>query len=130
MNLVDILKQQIRAFAEGRLSAEEFEDWYVPAFWDVDPDGELARNQMVRRVESLLIDWKSGDISESELALLMASLHPERADFHVVETVASSNTSVVIHRSSGGGNVSPRIDGKDDFVTETIGSTQHPIAPS
>ncbi|MBM4285635.1 MAG: hypothetical protein FJ128_10370 [Deltaproteobacteria bacterium] len=69
MNLaLDIdIREQLARYLVGEISFQEFEDWFVPASWNVVQGKNVAAINIVYEIELWLAEFSDGFWSEAEL---------------------------------------------------------------
>jgi len=66
--------ERLAQYLAGRLSIQEFEDWFVPSSWDVRQSGTTQDADLVYRVELFLAEFSNDDWTEEELKSKFRSL--------------------------------------------------------
>ena len=62
-----IISTLVRRYVAGDISLRDFQDWFIPATWDVAkcPDKEIVK--AVRNIQLSLAEFSSGDLTEAQL---------------------------------------------------------------
>jgi hypothetical protein len=68
------LKNRVSDYIAGEISLEEFEDWFVPTYWNVLTGKEEELSQMVYDIELRLAEYSRGNWTEHELKEHLNSL--------------------------------------------------------
>jgi len=61
------IRRSLGRYLAGELSLSEFQEWFVPRAWDLDPSEDALAYQLVGRIELLLAEASSGHWTEMEL---------------------------------------------------------------
>lgn len=67
MSLKQQIYQHIQAYLDGEISAAEFEEWFIPATWQVDVERDADLGPLVAHITSIIVDFKDAEISEDDL---------------------------------------------------------------
>ncbi len=62
------LREHLAATASGRLSLQEFREWFGPVAWEAESAHQPTDTDLIDEVELLLAEFDNGDWSELELA--------------------------------------------------------------
>ncbi|MGP8245337.1 MAG: hypothetical protein ACLQVN_12570 [Bryobacteraceae bacterium] len=54
------IQQHLMQYLGGRMTLTDFEDWFLPVFWDVDSEDEQTR-EMAGTVHILISEFSRGD---------------------------------------------------------------------
>lgn len=65
------LKNRVSDYIAGKISLEEFEDRFVPAYWNVLTGKDEELSQMVYEIELRLAEYSKGYWTEDELKDLL-----------------------------------------------------------
>ena len=71
---VDQIRYYLSEWMGGKISLREFEDWFVPATWDIHNSGNKDSEDLVDEIELRLSEYSSGFLSKDELRSEMKSL--------------------------------------------------------
>jgi hypothetical protein len=81
MNLLDLeIYAWIARYLNGSANLDEFEDWFVPATWEVERSGNLPAVDVANPVRAALAELSADAMDESEFRALLASLEAQRTD--------------------------------------------------
>jgi hypothetical protein len=61
------IREHLAKFLSSQLTLHEFEEWFVPATWDVYHSGNLDTIRLASEIELNLAEFASGHLSEDEL---------------------------------------------------------------
>lgn len=87
-------------YVAGRVSRDQFEDWFLAITWDttsMDPDASY----LVRRIKLRLAEFLNGDWTEDELRGQLESLLPPRPVRQTVTVTSRAPIERVITGSTG-----------------------------
>jgi hypothetical protein len=90
------IREKLASYLVGEISLEEFEDWFVPASWNVGQGKNQSAINMVYEIELRLSEYSDGFRNEDELRSLLKPLL-ENCDFNIEPIPAkgiSSNARV------------------------------------
>ena len=96
------LHQRMIMYSEGRISLSELESWIAPRLRLFFDEADSVEGDIVATIESLIIEYRDGLITESELRAevtdlldqqqtVMLSIEPPGTSF---STISSSSTSI------------------------------------
>jgi hypothetical protein len=68
------IRDKLGRYLLGKISLEDFKDWFVPASWNVDHSNNQAAINMVYEIELRLAEYSNGYWSENELQQLFRPL--------------------------------------------------------
>lgn len=99
MNPLDIqIRERLLGYLNGGTDLHAFEDWFVPAAWDIEKSGACQALDLTYEVELLLAEYTNGHRSESDLREELCRLIPVyRGAFGTRSTIVASGTSQIIH---------------------------------
>jgi hypothetical protein len=84
MSLTPLLDLQIYAwisrYLSGAASLDEFEDWFVPATWEVERTGLLPAIELATPIRTALVELSVGEIDEADFRSLLSSLESQRVE--------------------------------------------------
>ena len=66
-NLDLVIRDKLASYLAGEISLEEFEDWFVPASWNVAQVNNQNAVNLVYEIELWLSEFSDGHWSEDEL---------------------------------------------------------------
>ena len=66
------IQERLRCYVAGNLSLTQFEEWFVPATWDVEQTDDAITAQFTSGLLLLLAEYSNGDWIESEMNRLLA----------------------------------------------------------
>jgi hypothetical protein len=79
MNLIDLeIYAWIARYLRGAATVEEFEDWFVPATWDVDRSGNSAAREIADAVSGALVELSAGEIDDAHFKSELEALASKR----------------------------------------------------
>jgi hypothetical protein len=61
------IREQIIRLLEREISLEQFEDWFVPASWNMHLDSSLSDQELASEIELRLAEHSNGHLSEDQL---------------------------------------------------------------
>ena len=61
------LKNKLIEYISGELSISEFEDWFIPSYWNVHRRNDEELSNLVYDIELELAEYSIGDWTEKEL---------------------------------------------------------------
>jgi hypothetical protein len=70
------VRAELAKWVGGQVSLSEFEDWFVPATWDIQGSAELVN--LVNEIELRISEYSSGEFSKQELRDQMRKLLGDR----------------------------------------------------
>lgn len=77
------MNREIRAwlarYLRSEISLREFQDWFVPATWDVDAAEDAATRELAADVDLRLAEFTNGHLTEQQLRSRLSRI-PESAD--------------------------------------------------
>jgi len=107
MTLED-LKNNLLDYLAGERSLARFQEWFIPAGWNIDPSNETSR--FVNEIELRLAEYTNGHLIEDELKKALGTVlnrtiqsQPSQAAFVPTER----GFTVVVHLVSGSAMTSP-----------------------
>ena len=68
------IREYLACYLAGQLSLEQFDEWFVPATWDVDKTGDQATIDLTYEIILRLAEYSNGDCTEAELKRLLRPL--------------------------------------------------------
>jgi hypothetical protein len=68
------IRERLADWINGKTSLIEFEDWFIPATWNIHQSGDKDAENMVDEIELNLSEYSGGYISQIELRDAMRSL--------------------------------------------------------
>jgi hypothetical protein len=68
------IRENLASYLLGKISLEDFEDWFVSASWNVDKSGNQIAINMVYEIELWLSEYSDGFRNENELKMLLRPL--------------------------------------------------------
>jgi hypothetical protein len=98
MDSLDIqIREAVLGFISGKTDLQSFEDWFVPATWDIEKSGSPAQTfELAHEIELLLAEYTNGHRSESNLKEELSRVIPVyRAEFRSASTSVTSATSQI-----------------------------------
>jgi hypothetical protein len=69
--IAQAIKDQAAKYISGEMSLRDFEDWFLPATWDL-PETERESRDLANVLRLRLAEHDNGDWTESELRSLIA----------------------------------------------------------
>ena len=81
--LVEI-RQRLSMWLDGEISRAQFEDWFVPATWDVHKSGDANLEKLVDEIELYLSEYSDGYLSKQQLRDAMVSILSKFSSHQVV----------------------------------------------
>jgi hypothetical protein len=94
-------------YLSGRISREQFEDWFIPATWDASGIEDPDTLRLVRRIKLRLAEFLNGDWSEDELRDNLSTL-VDRVPVYRIAMPAAASGRVEITTSSTGDEIPVR----------------------
>lgn len=93
------IRKQLGLYLNGSLSLQDFENWFLPAAWDIAPGENHGLDDLIRELQLRLAEASSGHWTENELKDL---LRPLAAFFAMnpadgPRTIIPSSGSRIIH---------------------------------
>lgn len=76
----------VNAYVSGELSLRGFQDWFIPATWDIRKFRDPGVVSVIRAIQLALAEFSSGDRTEIEL----------RAELVVISDVVTPRTGLYI----------------------------------
>lgn len=67
------IREKLSDWINGKISLAEFEDWFVPATWNVHRSGDEAAENLVDEIELNLSEYSGGYLSREQLVVAMRS---------------------------------------------------------
>jgi hypothetical protein len=65
------IREHLADYVSGKTSLWEFDDWFIPATWDVDKSGDQPLIDLTYEIILRLAEYSNGDCSEAELKDLL-----------------------------------------------------------
>ena len=65
------IRYKLDDWMNGRVSLAEFEDWFVPATWNIHQSGDQEAASIVNEIELNLSEYSGGHLSQEELRIAM-----------------------------------------------------------
>ena len=65
------IRVKLASYLSGKISLEEFEDWFVSASWNVDKSENQVAINMVYEIELWISEYSDGFLDEDELKMLL-----------------------------------------------------------
>lgn len=88
------IRKKIIEVLLDELALREFEEWVVPATWNMDRHVPLDTQDMVHEMVTLIVDWNDDEISDvdvkSEMNPYVTNIHFSAGSRQVTGTPASS----------------------------------------
>lgn len=88
VGMKSVIYALVSAYVSGEITLQAFEEWFIPATWDIRkiPDAETLG--LIREIQLLMAEYSSGDRSEDNLKGTLSALLP------VPMIVVESSTAV------------------------------------
>ena len=67
MNLQQRIYQHVQSYLDGEISIDAFEEWFIPATWNIDPERDAYLGPLVASITVILADFKDSEMSERDL---------------------------------------------------------------
>lgn len=114
--MVDALqiRQHLAEYVLGMAQLQEFEDWFVPATWDIHKSNDPEAEALTDEIESNLSEYTGGQLSREDLRKILSGLA------HV--PVGSQGPFVRFEAISVGGPILPPIPASG-AISEEIAAT-------
>lgn len=81
MPLLDLqIHAWIARYLSGTASLEQFEDWFIPATWEVERSGNLPAAEVATPIRTALAELSADPADELEFRALLASLQSQRTE--------------------------------------------------
>lgn len=68
------IRQHLAQSIMGETTLRRFDEWFVPATWDVDRSGDQPLIDLTYEIILRLAEYSNGDCSEAELKALLRPL--------------------------------------------------------
>jgi hypothetical protein len=68
------LKNKLCDYIASRINLSDFEDWFIPKYWDVHQKNDMILSQSVYDIELRLAEYSNGHWTENELKEHLLSL--------------------------------------------------------
>lgn len=78
-SLGSAIRSLLARYLRGEMSLHQFDEWFVPATWDVEKTGDQATIDLTYENVLRLAESSNGDCTESELKSLLRPLVPASA---------------------------------------------------
>lgn len=88
-------------YLAGRISRDQFENWFLAVTWDTASMDDPATSYLVRRIKLRLAEFLNGDWTEEELRGQLDSLLPPRPVRQTVTLTSRAPVENVITASTG-----------------------------
>ena len=75
------LQFNLGRYVDGRISLDEFEDWFLPVLWNLGEHGEERDRQLAGSIGNLIAEATRGDRSVDSLHLELANAVRETASY-------------------------------------------------
>ena len=91
------IREKLASYFEGRISLEDFEDWFVSASWNVVQSKNRQLIDMVYDIELLLAEFTDGCWTQAELKQLLRPfienyiIEPELSQIKKLSSTALQN---------------------------------------
>ena len=89
------IRENLAKWINGKSSLAQFEDWFVPATWDIHRSGDQAAENLVDEIELSLSEYSGGYLSHQELVDAMRSILASVSPIYVIKRQPYSTTAVV-----------------------------------
>lgn len=90
------IRKRLSLYLAGEISLQNFEEWFVPASWNVHQSGNQAAINLVYDIELWLAEFSDGIWSEQELKQYLLSLSENyHVDMVKPEWVASASNAKI-----------------------------------
>lgn len=93
------IRQHLADWLEGRISLEEFEDWFVPATWDIHRSKDAEAEELTDEIELNLSEYTSGHLSPCQLRESLGPL-ARRASVHASDAVVAPDIRRVFRNTA------------------------------
>lgn len=91
MDSLDIkIRQWLTRYLANEISLEQFENWFVPATWEIEKSGNSLATDLTHEIELRLSEFTNGHLTESELR---KKLTPLAQRYSVKIVFGASSTS-------------------------------------
>jgi hypothetical protein len=81
--MVEEILRHIRSYLDGTFSRVEFENWFLPATWNLSEEQDPVAHDLSAQVYLALAEFDNGDLDEAELkerlAEVVSSAPPSKA---------------------------------------------------
>jgi len=68
MNSLDIkIRESLACYLTNEISFEEFEDWFMPATWEIEKTSNLLAIELTHEIELRISEFTNGHFTEKEL---------------------------------------------------------------
>lgn len=61
------IQRHLSRYLDGEIQLHEFEDWFVPALWDIDECTEEGARELAGRIHILIAEFSRGDRTADSL---------------------------------------------------------------
>jgi hypothetical protein len=93
------IRRYLADWLAGRISLSQFEDWFVPATWNIQGSENLVN--FVDEIELNLSEYSGGYLSKQQLRSAMLSAQREFAPVHTI-VLGSVSRQMTVRSSSAG----------------------------
>ena len=102
------IREKLAEYLAGKISLDEFEDWFFPETVEVDQESPLALIKLVYGIKLSLAEFSHGDWSDSEFRGLLRSLLEEHivGDVQKLVQYGTSSTNVIVQSPAAHSNLS------------------------
>ena len=77
--MLETIHRWLKRFLDSEISLSEFQQWFVPATWDVDDLESEEAQEFASEIALRLAEYTSGHLSESELQSELVQLREQYA---------------------------------------------------
>jgi hypothetical protein len=102
------IREKLAEYLAGKISLDEFEDWFFPETIEVAQESPLALIKLVYGIKLSLAEFSHGDWSESEFRGLLRSLLQEHivGDVQKLVQYGTSSTNMIVQTPVAYSNLS------------------------
>ncbi len=92
------IREKLAEYLAGKISLDEFEDWFFPETIEVDQKSPLALIKLVYGIKLSLAEFSHGDWSERDSRSLLRSLLEEHivGDVQKLVQYGTSSTNMIV----------------------------------
>lgn len=82
------IRQRLAEYLQGIISLRQFEDWFVPATWDIHKSNDPESEALTDEIESNLSEYTGGQLSRHDLEKALSDLAQAQVGGQAPEVVS------------------------------------------
>jgi hypothetical protein len=94
------IRSRLSEWLVGTTTLREFEDWFVPATWNMHRSGDKAAEDLVEDIEIILSEYSDGYLSRDEVRERLSTLAYGSLFSHLIISPKQESPSVKTYSSA------------------------------